>query len=399
MLKNNLVLLSYLAIPFITMNKLALTFLIIVGVFLSNNRALAQNYPKVSIPDPSKSFDALAHFKIKPYKKKTYFDGHFRYIKKYDNEGRVIMDEEYENDGNRTRTTRTYQGNLLVEEINEKLPEKNFKREVISYDDGIAIEHDFKKEKKIYKTVIDPKTHQIVSGTLNEVQKDSTLKPIATFLYDKQSRITKVITSKFNHTNYIYQSENLVREEHCTVINDKIFQIRGTEYQYDKNNNLTRIEKFTETAAKDKLVRGQNEQIDSLFYKNNKLTDRKNQMEHYHYDYDAEGHLIYYSFTRLNNKKESVLESSYTYTYQNNLLVKEVMRYISSKVTMNTEYEYNDQKQVIKTISYYDPATDYRTTFNYYNPYGHLIKSEFKQDYKNYTGTLSVGSIYSYTYF
>ena len=360
---------------------------------------MAQDYPKVKIPDPSQKFDELAHFKIKPYKKKTYFDGHFRYIKKYDTEGRVIMDEEYENDGNRTRKSRTYQGNLLIEEINERLPDKNFKREVISYDDGIAIEHDFKKEKKIYKTVIDPKTNQIISGTLNEVQKDSTLKPIATFIYDKQSRITKVIHSPFNYTNYIYKSENLVREEHCSVIKDKIYQIRGTEYQYDKNNNLTRIENFTETAKNDQLVRENNQQIDSLFYRNNQLIDRKNQMEHYHYDYDVEGHLIYSSFSRINNKKESVLESSYTYTYQNNLLVKEVMRYISSKITMNTEYEYNDQKQVIKTISYYDPATDYRTTFSYYNPYGHLIKSEFKQDYKNYTGTLSVGSIFSYTYF
>lgn len=381
------------------MKKLALNIFLILCLFSMKNSALAQNYPKVSIPDPSKKFDELAHFKIKPYQKKTCFDGHFRYIKKYDTEGRLIMDEEYENDGNRTRITRTYQGKLLVEEINERLPDKNFRREVFSNGDGTAIEYDFKKEKKIYKTVIDPKSHQIISGTLNEVQKDSTLKPIATFMYDKQSRITKVITSPFNHTNFIYEGKNLIREEYCMIIKDKIFQIRGTEYQYDKDNNLTRIENFTETTKNDHLVRENNHQIDSLFYKNNQLIDRKNQMEHYHYDYDTEGHLIFYSFTRINNKKESVLESSYTYNYRNNLLVKEVMRYIPSKIEMNTDYEYNDQKQVIKTVSYSDPATDTRTTINYYNPYGHLIKSESKQDYKNYKGSFSVGSFFTYTYF
>ncbi len=381
------------------MRKLHLSLYLLISLFISNSTAMAQDYPKVKIPDPSQKFDELAHFKIKPYKKKTYFDGHFRYIKKYDIDGRVIMDEEYENDGNRTRTSRTYQGNLLLEEINERLPDKNFKREVISNGDGTAIEYDFKKEKKIYKTVIDPKSHQIISGTLNEVQKDSTLKPIATFMYDKQSRITKVINSPFNHTNFIYEGKNLIREEYCMIIKDKIFQIRGTEYQYDKDNNLTRIENFTENDKNNQLVRENNHQIDSLFYKNNQLTDRKNQMEHYHYDYDAEGHLIFYTFSRTNNKKESVLESSTTYTYQNNLLVKEVMRYIPSKITMNTDYEYNDQKQIIKTVSYSDSTTDSRTTFSYYNPYGHLIKSEYQQDYKNYKGTLSVGSIFSYTYF
>ena len=373
--------------------------LLLIQLLINSSSLMAQDYPKVSIPDPTKNFDELAHFKIKPYQKKTFFQGHFQYIKKYDTEGRVIMDEEYENDGNRTRTTKTYQGNLLIEEINEKLPAKNFRKEISTYEDGIAIVYDFKREKKIYKTVIDPHTHQIVSGNLYEVQQDSTLKSIVTYMYDNQSRITKTTTSQFNHTNYIYKGSNLVREEHCMVIKDKIYQIRGTEYQYDKNNLLTRIEKFTENALNDKLVRGQQEQIDSLFYKNNQLIERKNQLELYHYDYDTEGHLIHFTYTRVNNKKENTPENIRTYTYRDHILVQEEMQYLPSKITTITDYEYNDLKQLVKTTNYTNPPTALQTTISQYNTYGHLVKTETQQEYNTHKSSFSVGSIFSYTYF